>query len=49
MARRRHHYSVYVVELGPTRLLPTVRKLMAGQAEPKPYLMDHPSRRYPPA
>lgn len=41
--------SIYVLELGPTRLRPTVQDLMAGQEETKPFLMDHPARRYPPA
>jgi hypothetical protein len=39
--------SVYVLELGPTRLLPVVQRLMAGREEPHPFLMDHPARRYP--
>ena len=39
--------SVYVIELGKTRLLPAVRKLMAAWEEPKPFLMDHPARRFP--
>jgi hypothetical protein len=39
--------SVYVVELGETRLLPTVERCLAGQDEPKPFLMDHPARRFP--
>jgi hypothetical protein len=39
--------SVYVIELGETRLLPSVRRLMAAQEEPKPFLMDHPARRFP--
>jgi hypothetical protein len=39
--------SVYVLELGPTLLMPIVQRLMAGREEPKPYLMDHPARRYP--
>jgi Methyltransferase domain len=39
--------SVYVIELGETRLLPVVQKLLVGQEEPKPFLMDHPARRFP--
>jgi hypothetical protein len=39
--------SVYVIELGETRLLPSVRRLMAAQEEPKPFLMDHPARQFP--
>jgi hypothetical protein len=39
--------SVYVIELGEARLLPSVRRLMAAQEEPKPFLMDHPARRFP--
>jgi hypothetical protein len=38
--------SVYVVELGETRLRPRVQGLLAGHAEPKPFLTDHPARRY---
>jgi hypothetical protein len=39
--------SVYVIELGQTRLLPIIRGLLAGREEAKPFLMDHPARRYP--
>jgi hypothetical protein len=39
--------SVYVIELGPTRLLPAVRAALEGHEEPKPFLADHPARRYP--
>jgi Methyltransferase domain len=39
--------SVYVIELGPTRLLPIVRRLMEGREEAHPFLMDHLARRYP--
>jgi hypothetical protein len=39
--------SVYVLELGPTRLLPVIQRLMTGQEEPRPFLVDHPARRYP--
>ena len=39
--------SVYVVELGETRLLPAVQRRLTGQGEPKPFLMDHPARRFP--
>jgi hypothetical protein len=41
--------SVYVVELGETRLLPIVQRLLVGQEEPKPFLADHPARKFPPA
>jgi hypothetical protein len=40
--------TVYVVELGETRLRPVVEELLAGRGEPKPFLTDHPARRYPP-
>jgi Methyltransferase domain len=39
--------SVYVIELGPIRLLPVIRSLLAEHEEPRPFLMDHPSRRFP--
>jgi hypothetical protein len=39
--------SVYVIELGETRLLPLVQKLLVEQEEAKPFLMDHPARRFP--
>jgi hypothetical protein len=39
--------SVYVIELGQTRLRSTVKKLLVGREEPKPFLMDHPARRFP--
>ena len=39
--------SVYVVELGPARLLPTVERVLAGHEKPKPFLADHPARRFP--
>jgi hypothetical protein len=39
--------QIYVIELGPTRLRPVLARLMAGYPEPKPYLTDHPARRYP--
>ena len=39
--------SVYVVEVGETRLRPAVDRLLAGQEEPKPFLMEHPARRFP--
>jgi hypothetical protein len=39
--------SVYVVELGETRLLSTVKRCLAGEDEPRPFLMDHPARRFP--
>jgi methyltransferase family protein len=39
--------SVYVIELGETRLLPAVQRLLAAQEEPKPFLMDHPARQFP--
>jgi hypothetical protein len=40
---------VYVVEVGETRLRPIVEELLAGRGEPRPYLTDHPARRFPPA
>jgi hypothetical protein len=40
--------TVYVVELGETRLRPLVAQLLAGRGEPKPFLTDHPARKYPP-
>jgi hypothetical protein len=39
--------QIYVIELGPTRLRPVLARLLAGYPEPKPYLTDHPARRYP--
>lgn len=39
--------SVYVVELGRTRLRPRVQALLAGHGEPKPFLTDHPAGVYP--
>jgi hypothetical protein len=39
--------SVYVVELGETRLRPTVQTLLAGRGEPRAFLTDHPARCFP--
>jgi Methyltransferase domain len=39
--------SVYVIELGETRLRATVDEAMAGREEPKPFLADHPARKAP--
>ena len=39
--------SVYVIELGKTRLRPVVEELLAGRGERKPFLIDHPSRKFP--
>jgi hypothetical protein len=39
--------QIYVIELGPTRLRPAIDALLAGHPEPKPYLTEHPARRYP--
>jgi hypothetical protein len=39
--------SIYVIELGETRLRPRVQELLTGRGEPKPFLTDHPARRYP--
>jgi hypothetical protein len=40
--------SVYVVELGEVRLRPIGQELLAGWGEPRPFLTDHPARRFPP-
>ena len=40
--------SIYVVEVGETRLRPFVEELLADRGEPKPFLTDHPARRFPP-
>jgi Methyltransferase domain len=39
--------SVYVVELGETRLRPIVQELLAERGEPRPFLTDHPARKFP--
>jgi Methyltransferase domain len=39
--------SVYVVELGETRLRPRAEELLAGHGETKPFLVDYPARKYP--
>jgi hypothetical protein len=40
--------SMYVIEVGETRLKGRVQSLLARHGEAKPFLVDHPGRRYPP-
>ena len=39
--------QVYVVELGPTRLRGAIERMLRGHPEPKPFLADHPARKFP--
>jgi hypothetical protein len=40
--------NIYVVEVGETRLLPVVDRLLRGRQKRVPFLTDHPARRFPP-